>query len=119
MTAFGQRLHYLRKQRKMSQRELAERVGVDFTYISRIEHGRTHAPSTLVICRIAQALEADVDELFNLSGKVPSRLLETALNNPLLTELIRVICYHPISEETYRQLIQIAKESGAKEEVRA
>jgi len=37
---FGERLRELRKEQKISQRELATRVGVDFTYLSKIENGQ-------------------------------------------------------------------------------
>lgn len=36
----GERIEYLRKSKKLSQNELAKKVGVDRTYISRLECGR-------------------------------------------------------------------------------
>lgn len=36
---FGARLRELRKQASLSQRELADKVGVNFTYLSKIESG--------------------------------------------------------------------------------
>ena len=34
---FPERLRALRKQAQLSQRDLAQRVGVDFTYLSKID----------------------------------------------------------------------------------
>lgn len=67
---FGERLRELRKARRMSQRDLAEMVEVDFTYISKIENNQTPLPSATTIHRIAQALDADEGELLLLAGKI-------------------------------------------------
>ena len=68
---FGERLRELRKLRHITQRDLAERTGVDYTYVSHIERGKTPPPSAATIHRMAEVLEADEDELMVLAGKVP------------------------------------------------
>ena len=68
---FGERLRELRKEQKVSQRDLANLVGVDFTYVSKIETGDNAPPSIATIHRMAQALAADEGELIVLAGKVP------------------------------------------------
>ena len=69
---FGQRIRELRKSRGMTQRELAEVAGVDFTYLSKIENDRLeHTPSIRTIQGLAQALEVDELELMELANKVP------------------------------------------------
>ena len=40
METFGQKIKRLRKAKKITQSELAESVGVDFTYISKIENDK-------------------------------------------------------------------------------
>src|SRR5690348_1554999 len=102
MTTFGQTLRQLRKERGISQRDLAAQAGVDFTYISKIEHGHTPPPSEEAIWQIARALDTDPTALFNLAGKVPARTLKAALANPLLAELIRALCERPLPDEAYR-----------------
>jgi len=52
---FGQRLRSLRKERYMSQEDLALEAGLDRTYISGIEIGKRNV-SLVNICRLAQAL---------------------------------------------------------------
>ena len=51
----GQRIQYLRKERKLTQEALAEIVGIDQKNISKIENGSYH-PSLSTLKRIADAL---------------------------------------------------------------
>jgi transcriptional regulator with XRE-family HTH domain len=67
---FGERLRALRKEQQMSQRDLASMVGVDFTYISKMENERLEfPPSIATIQKIAQVLSVSTDELLILAGK--------------------------------------------------
>ena len=109
---FGQRLRNLRKQKNLSQRDLAARVGIDFTYLSKIEGGRLDPPSEVIIQRIAQVLEADEDELINLAGKVPKDLKAVLEESPQAVELLRVLSERKLPEETYRRMLDLARESG-------
>lgn len=60
--AFGKNLKRLRKRRKVSQRALAQTVGVHFTTISHYERG-VGEPSAFVLGLIAKALDVSADEL--------------------------------------------------------
>ena len=71
----GQRVKELRRQRRLTQRRLAEEVGVDFTYLSKIENDRLeHTPSIKTLQDLAKALEVDELELMELANKVPPML---------------------------------------------
>lgn len=60
---FGQRVRALRKERGLSQEALAERSGLDRTYISGIERGlRNVALQNIEV--LAQALDIPIAELF-------------------------------------------------------
>ncbi len=72
---FGERVRELRKEQGLSQRELAARSGIDFTYLSKIENARMEPPSEKVILNMAEALDADPDELVLLAGKIPSDIV--------------------------------------------
>ena len=80
MASFGQHLRDLRKQARLSQRDLAEHAGIDFTYLSKIENERVEPPSEAVITRLARDLAGPLqrdatelaDELIILAGKFPS-----------------------------------------------
>ncbi len=73
---FGARLKELRRQAGLSQSELAKKVGVNFTYLSKIESGAKSAPSEKVILRLARVLNADSDELMILAGRIPSDIVK-------------------------------------------
>jgi len=73
-SAFGVRIRELRKEIGISQREVADKVGIDFTYLSKIESGDMNPPSQEVIRRLALVLGVDSDELITLAGKVPTDL---------------------------------------------
>lgn len=53
----------LRKKKKLSQIELAVEVGIDRSYLSEIENGRTNM-SVSVLYAIADSLGVDIAELF-------------------------------------------------------
>jgi len=72
----------------MSQRELAGKAGIDFTYLSKIENGTKPPPSEKVILVLAHTLGIGSDELFSLAGKVPSDLAEV-LKEPGILPLLR------------------------------
>jgi len=59
---FGERVHFYRKKRNLSQEELAESVDLHRVHIGRIERGETNPPLT-TICRIAEALHVKVKDL--------------------------------------------------------
>ncbi len=85
MKTFGARLRELRRAKALSQRALAERVGVNFTYLSRCETGTLdfgQYPSEDLIVRLAAALEADEDELLILAKKVPPAIRQRVLERP-------------------------------------
>lgn len=62
--AFGRRIRDLRRDRELSQEELAERTGLHWTYVSGVERGQ-RAPSLDVVGRFANGLSVTVAELFS------------------------------------------------------
>lgn len=58
----GLNVQNARRDRGLSQEELAARADVNQSYLSDIERGRRN-PSLLVLARIAGALGVDVEEL--------------------------------------------------------
>ena len=59
----GMRIRYLRKQKKMSQLDLALESDINRNYISDLEKGRRN-PTILVLNKIAIALNTDLSNLF-------------------------------------------------------
>ncbi len=72
---FGIKLRELRKAAGFTLRDLAEKAGLDFTYLSKMETGKlpyTPAPDT--IRALADALKANPLELLHLADKLPPEL---------------------------------------------
>jgi transcriptional regulator with XRE-family HTH domain len=88
---FGERLRQLRRAQHMNQRTLAARVGIDFTYLSKIENGRMDPPSAETIVKLAQALSANPDELLLLAHKVPQDLIPIIIRSPQWPAFLRSI----------------------------
>ena len=85
---FGTRLRELRIQAHLTQRELAEKVHVDFSYLSKIENGVLPPPSEKVILQLAGVLNADKDELITLAGRIPADIAQILKNRKAL-QLLR------------------------------
>jgi transcriptional regulator with XRE-family HTH domain len=82
---FGQRVRELRRTKNLGQRALAAKVGVSFTYISRVETESLDFgpyPSDALIRRLAVALDADEDELLLLAKKIPEAIRQRVLERP-------------------------------------
>lgn len=82
---FGERLRELRKAKNLSQRTLADKVGINFTYLSKVESEKldfAQYPSEELIRKLAKALEADVDELLLLAKKIPPDIRERVIERP-------------------------------------
>ena len=70
MTPFGNVLSQLRRSRKLQQRELAERIGVQPCYISAMEGGKKGPPSNAVIHKLIDALELSPEEAHSLKSSI-------------------------------------------------
>lgn len=89
--SFGSFLRKLRRSRGLTQRELAKRVGVNYTYLSKVEND-TPGFSSLseeTLHKMAKALEADPDEVIARSGKIPSDVRRILVDDFSLIKEIR------------------------------
>ena len=59
----AQNIKKLRKQRKLSQEELAKKAGVTYSTLIKLESGANKNPTIKTIQQIAAALEVTLDEL--------------------------------------------------------
>ncbi len=95
MTQFGAYVREARERlrhddRRYSLRQVAQRVGVEPAYLSKIERGEAPPPSEATTVRLARELGEDADVLLALAGKVSSDLQEIIRTRPrLFAELIR------------------------------
>jgi transcriptional regulator with XRE-family HTH domain len=111
MTTFGQTLRALRAAAHLTQRALADAVGVDFSYISKIEHDATaHPPSEALIRRLARELGTDPEPLLSAAGTFNARALHAVTRaNPDAAALIRLLVAGAISRETLAAMLALVE----------
>lgn len=63
MSTIAQNIKLFRQKRKLTQKELAEKAGIDLFTLSKIETGATSNPSIETIIKIAKALDVSVNHL--------------------------------------------------------
>lgn len=70
---FGQVIRKARREQEYSQRELAKLIGVDYTYLSKLENDHAgYPPSQEVIESLATHLSLDAEKLTKLAGRINS-----------------------------------------------
>ena len=74
--------------RNYSLRKTAERVGIQPSYLSKIERGELPPPGEEVICKLAKDLGLDTDIMLAMAGKVSSELLEVIRSRPELFAML-------------------------------
>ena len=95
MTHFGQEVRQTRERLRredprFSLRQVAQRIGVEPAYLSKIERGEVQPPSEATTVKLAKELGEDPDVLLAMAGKVSSDLQEVIRKRPkLFADLIR------------------------------
>ena len=95
MTHFGATVKKVRERlrredRRFSLRQVAQRIGIEPAYLSKIERGQVPPPSEATTVRLAKELSQDPDVFLAMAGKVSSDLQEIIRKRPeLFAELIR------------------------------
>jgi transcriptional regulator with XRE-family HTH domain len=89
---------YLRRQRRLrhrsskefSVRKVAARIGIQPSYVSKVERGEVAPPSEATIVKWAEVLDEDPDVLLALAGKVSADLRSVIVKRPkVFAQLIR------------------------------
>ena len=76
--------------RRFSVRQVAQRIGIEPAYLSKIEREDVSPPSEEKIRALAKELDEDADMLLAMAGKVSSDLQEIIRKRPqLFADLIR------------------------------
>ena len=60
----GNRISALRKQKHLTQTMLAQIVGVSRPYLSDVETGKYKNPGSLLLLRLAKALDVKAEDIF-------------------------------------------------------
>ena len=80
---FGEFVANRRKERKLSQKDLATKIlkddgnAITAQYLNDIEHDRRNPPAGQLLEQFAKALDIPVDALFVLAGKFPDNFLKS------------------------------------------
>jgi len=93
--SFGQYVRQRREQlaegdKRFSLRQLAARIDIEPSYLSKVEREEQPPPSEQTITRLARELGEDPDMLLAMAGKVSSELQRIIRKRPkLFADLIR------------------------------
>jgi transcriptional regulator with XRE-family HTH domain len=108
-SSFGQSLRHLRRSQEVTQRALADQVGVDFSYISKVENDRLPPPAADTVVKICEALGVPAEELLALTGKVPTSVQEMLGTSPAALQFLREAHELKLTEEEWAGLTQRLK----------
>lgn len=102
---FGQILRELRRSKGVSQRELAGIVGVDFSYISKVENDRLPPPAADTIVRICEALGILPDRLLAGTGKVPTEVRQMISGSPSALQFMREAHQMALTDDEWTAMV--------------
>ena len=106
---FGDMLRDHRTRAGLSIHALAERCGIDFTYLSKIETGDMPPPSETIIESFCIELKMSVyvaDDLFRRSGRIRADLHKIIVSSTYAMNLMRAI--EPLSDSEVLWLCRMA-----------
>jgi len=121
---FGQTLQKIRRAKGKTQRDLADLIGMDYGYYSRIENDKfDYKPSRETIEKIIEKLECDENEkaeLLTAAGRIDKEMEEMAIKaveRPELRPLFRAVMETPTEEiDDLFELINQHKQDKIKKE---
>lgn len=106
---FGSRIRQLRVDQGISLRDFAGIIGIDFTYLSKIENGKVDPPSEDKIRLIARELGEAEEELLALAGKFSTEKMRKVVEeHPEVGKLLRKIQSRQLTKKQLKQMLDIA-----------
>lgn len=102
--SFGRALRDSRRGAGITQRELAERAGVDFSYVSKLENDRLPAPAADTVVRFCEIIGVPAERLLALSRKIPSDVQDIIGSSLGAQEFLRVARDLGLSDDEWRDL---------------
>ena len=106
---FGQTLKEIRRSKGVTQRQLAAAVGVDFSYISKVENDRMPPPAADTIVKICEKLGVPSDELLAMTGKMPTPVKEAISEKPAAQQFLREAQTMTLTDDEWGALTQQLK----------
>lgn len=87
---FGAFIRRKREEKDLGLREMAKKIGISPTYLSKCERDEFPPPTEDRVRAIAKELECDVDDLLARAGRVPSDISDIIKRHPVeLAALLR------------------------------
>ena len=115
---FGKLIRELRIQKKIGQRELANKIGLSASYLNDIEKEKRSAPKLSIIKKLAIELDKDVNYLNDLAAisknTIAPDINEIINDNPNIVSLIRSIKKNELSNEEIDLLENSINKNNAK-----
>ncbi len=105
---FGPMLRALRRQAGLSQRELAQRAHLDFSYISKVENGRLPPPAADTIVLLCAILGVPADDLLAATRKLPTDVEEKISASATAQAFLREA--QSLTDDQWRQLTQALRQ---------
>jgi len=107
--SFGAALRMRRREVGLTQRDLAERAGLDFTYISKLENDRLPPPAADTVVLLCRILDIPPEGLLALAGKIPSEVQHMVSSRSAAQEFLREAHLRGISDAEWRQLTNLLR----------
>jgi len=102
---FGPALRDRRRAVGLSQRELAARTSLDFSYISKVENGRMPPPAADTIVSICRVLNCAPEALLALTRKIPSAVHQTVSSSPAAQQFLREAQEMSLTDQEWARLL--------------
>ncbi len=109
---FGTLLRQLRVRSGITQRVLASTIGVNVTYISKLETGAVESPAARVIGAISQALNVPPLDLMISAGRLPKEFIELILSNSNIISLIQEAIEYDLNDTQWELLFRLLRKFG-------
>jgi transcriptional regulator with XRE-family HTH domain len=103
-TTFGAVLREKRRHAQISQRRLADLVGVDFSYISKLENDRLPPPAADTIVRIAGSIRCPSEELLAAAQKLPGDVGAALSAQPAAVRFLQEASMLSLSDTEWEQM---------------
>jgi HTH-type transcriptional regulator, competence development regulator len=104
---FGACIRREREARRLGLRQMAKKIGVSPTYLSKVERDEFTPPTEERVRAIARSIERDADELLAMAGRVSSDILDIIKRHPIeLSTFLR-----SLSDEDIARLSQNAQDA--------
>ena len=113
MTPFGLKVRELREARQITQKDMADRLGLSAAYLSALEHGHRGQPSRELvhdICAVFGLIWEEADDLQQLADlSHPRVVVDTAGLSPDATRMTNLLARRikDLSAEDVRQILEV------------